>query len=101
MTVKRKLDGIVDESSADWEIWKSDATEHELWKIWMPVPSRTQSYDRLASRKNLGKAWYFKSLLQIEIFDFPLCLPKVLHYFNNFDALLMFFSGKYCYKFVL
>ena len=29
--------------------------------------------------------------LQIKIFDFPLCLAKVLHYFNNFDALQTLF----------
>ena len=38
-------------------------------------------------RRNLGKAIDFQCLLQIEIFDFSLCLAKVLHYFNNFDAL--------------
>ena len=30
MMVKRKLDSTVDESSADWEIRKSDATVHNL-----------------------------------------------------------------------
>ena len=34
MMVKRKLDGTVDESSADQEIRKSDATAHNLQKIW-------------------------------------------------------------------
>ena len=38
-------------------------------------------------RRNLGEARDFQCLLQIEIFDFSLCLAKVLHYFNNFDAL--------------
>ena len=40
-------------------------------------------------RRNLGEAIHidFQCLLQIEIFDFSLCLAKVLHYFNNFDAL--------------
>ena len=32
MMVKRKLDGAVDESSADWEIRKSDAAVHKLWR---------------------------------------------------------------------
>ena len=41
MVVKRKLDGAVDESSADQEIRKSDATVHNLWKIWRPAPSET------------------------------------------------------------
>ena len=54
--VKRKLDGAVDESSADREIRKSDAIVRNLWKIWRPVPSGTQSYGRLAGRRNLGEA---------------------------------------------
>ena len=91
MMVKRKLDGAVDESSVDWEIRKSGTTVHKLWKIWRPVPSGTWSYSRLAGRWELGEAWDFKCLLQIEIFDFPLCLAKVLHYFNNFDALQTLF----------
>ena len=33
MMVKRKLNGAVDESSADPEIRKSDVTVHNLWKI--------------------------------------------------------------------
>ena len=44
--VKKKLDGAVDESSADRKNL-SDATVHNLW-IWRPAPSRTQSYGRLA-----------------------------------------------------
>ena len=39
MMVERKLDGIVDESSADQDIRKSDVTVHNLWKIWRPTPS--------------------------------------------------------------
>ena len=39
--------------------------------------------------------------IQIEIFDFLLCLADVLHYFNNFDVLQTLFSGNYCYKVVL
>ena len=42
-------------------------------------------------RRNLGEARDFQCLLQIEIFDFSLCLAKVLHYFNNFDALQTLF----------
>ena len=42
-------------------------------------------------RQNLGEARDFQCLLQIEIFDFSLCLAKVLHYFNNFDALQTLF----------
>ena len=69
--VKRKLDGAVDESSADRKIRKWDATVHNLWKIWRPAPSGTQSYGKLAGRQagwlaslqNLGEAWNFKSLL--------------------------------------
>ena len=41
MMVKRKLDGTVDESSADWEIRKSDATacylHTVLQNIWVKV----------------------------------------------------------------
>ena len=44
--VKRKLDGAVNESSADQEIGKSDATLHDLQKILRPAPSGTGSYDR-------------------------------------------------------
>ena len=99
MMVKRKLDGAVDKSSADWEIRKSDAIVRNLWKIWRPVPGGTRSYGRLAGwlagwqfgRRNLGEAKDFQCLLQIEIFDFSLCLAKVLHYFNNFDALQTLF----------
>ena len=46
--VKRKLDGVVDESLADREIRKSDAIVHNLWKIWKPAPSGTGSYSRQA-----------------------------------------------------
>ena len=95
MMVKRKLDGAVDKSSADCEIRKSDAIVHNLWKIWRPVPSGTRSYGRQAGwqfgRRNLGEARDFQCLLQIEIFDFSLCLAKVPHYFNNFDALQTLF----------
>ena len=48
MMVKRKLGGAVDESSADREIRKFDATVHNLWKIWRPAPSGTRSYSRQA-----------------------------------------------------
>ena len=48
--VKRKLDGAVDEFSADQEIRKSNVTVHNLWKIWRPAPSRTGSYSRLADK---------------------------------------------------
>jgi len=105
MMVKRKLHGAVDKSSADWEIRKSDAIVHNLWKICRPVPSGTRSYGRLAGwqagRRNLGEASDFQCLLQIEIFNFSLCLAKVLHHFNNFDALQTLFKDKYCYKVVL
>ena len=47
---KRKVDGAVDESSADREIRKSDAIVHNLWKIWWPAPSGTGSYSRLADK---------------------------------------------------
>ena len=50
MMVERKLHGAVDKSSADWEIQKSEAIVHNLWKIWRPVPSGTRSYGRLAGR---------------------------------------------------
>ena len=50
MMVKRKLGGAVDESSADQEIRKFDATVHNLWKIWRPAPSGTRSYSRQAGR---------------------------------------------------
>ena len=46
--VKRKLDGAVEESSADREIRKSDMIVHNLWKIWRPKPSGTGSYGRQA-----------------------------------------------------
>ena len=46
MMVKMKLDGLVDKSSANQEIHKSDATVYSLWNIWRPTPSRTGSYAR-------------------------------------------------------
>ena len=49
-------------------------------------------------RRNLGEARDFQCF---EIFDFSLCLAKVLHYFYNFDALQTLFKDKYCYKVVL
>ena len=48
---KRKLDGAVDESSADREIHKSNAILHNLWKILRPVPSEIGSYGRQAGRQ--------------------------------------------------
>ena len=57
--VKRKLDGAVDESSANQEIRKSDMTVHNLWKIFRPPPSGTEFYCRQevrqSSRWNLGR----------------------------------------------
>ena len=46
MTVKKKLDGAVDESSVDQDFHKLGATVHNLWKIWRPAPSGTGSYGR-------------------------------------------------------
>jgi len=57
--------------------------------------------DRQSGRQNLGEAWNFKSLLQIEIFDFLLCLAKILHCFSNFNAFLTLSQGKHFYKVVL
>ena len=65
MTVKRKLDGAVDESSADQKIRKSDMTVHNLGKIWRPAPSGIWSYGRQAgwladeiwARLKILKAW--------------------------------------------
>ena len=95
MMVKRKLDGAVDKFLKNS---KSNTTVQKMPKILRPVPSGSQSYGRLAD-----KIWVrlkiFKSLLQIE-FDFPLCLVKLQHCFNNIDALQTFFSGKNCYKVV-
>ena len=34
-----------------------------------------------------------KACSRSEIFNFPLCLAKVLHCFSNFDALLMLFQA--------
>ena len=48
MIDKRKLDGAVDESSADQEICKTDAAVHILRKICKPAPSGTGSYGRKA-----------------------------------------------------
>ena len=46
MMAKRKLDGAVDESSANQEIYKSYVSVHNLWKTWRPAPSGTGSYGR-------------------------------------------------------
>ena len=67
--------------------------------LYLAEPSLTAGWQ--FGRRNLGEARDFQCLLQIEIFDFSLCLAKVLHYFNNFDALQMLFKDKYCYKVVL
>ena len=42
-----------------------------------------------------------KLAVYIEMFNFLLCLAKVLHCFSNFDAFLMLFSGKPLCKVVL
>ena len=57
--------------------------------LYLAEPGLTAGW--LAGRRNLGEARDFQCLLQIEIFDFSLCLAKVLHYFNNFDALQTLF----------
>ena len=44
--VKRKLDGVLDESSADQDFRKPGMTVHNLCKIWRPAPSGTGSYGR-------------------------------------------------------
>ena len=49
MTVKRKLDSAVDESSADQDFRKFSATVHNLRKIWRPAPSGTGFYGRQSS----------------------------------------------------
>ena len=79
MMVKRKLDGAVDESSANREIHKSDETEHTLGKcggLHLAELGLTAGWQ--SSRQNFCEASNFKSLLYIEIFNFPLCLAKVL-----------------------
>ena len=51
--VKRKLDGTVNESSADQKTCKSDAAVRNLWKIWRPVPTAVEpglTAGRLAGR---------------------------------------------------
>ena len=50
MIVKRKLDGTVDESSADQKIHKLDTTVRDLSKIWRPAHSGTRFYGRLADK---------------------------------------------------
>jgi len=41
----------VDESLADQEIHKSSVIMHNLWKIWRPAPSGTESYGRQVGRQ--------------------------------------------------
>ena len=41
MMIKRKLDGAVEEFSADCGNRKFDATVHNLWKIWKPASRGT------------------------------------------------------------
>ena len=76
--VKRKLDGAVDESSADREIRKSDAIVHNLWKIWRPASGGAGSYgrqaDKIWTRLDILKACYRSKFL--------LCLSNVRHRFN-------------------
>ena len=71
--------------------------------LYLAKPGLTAGWlaGRQAGRRNLGEASDFQCLLQIEIFNFSPCLAKVLHYFNNFDALQTLFKDKYCYKVVL
>ena len=67
--VKRKLDAAVDESSANQKICKFDATVHNLWKnggLHLAEPGLMAGW-----LTNLGKAWNFKSLPRIKIFNFP------------------------------
>ena len=82
----------MDESSADQEIRKSNATVHNLCKIWRPAPSRTGPYGRLAVRQagsparlNLGKilkaccrSKYIYSIFRFvyELFQQLLCISN-------------------------
>ena len=71
MIVERKLDGAVDKSSADQDIRKSDATIHNLLKIWRPAPSVTGSYGRQVvcpsiRQTKFGQGLKFKSLIIVD-----------------------------------
>ena len=88
--VKRKLDGAVDptrlylicEKSGGLHLVEPSLTVGWLTdKIWV----------RLGNLKACCRSKY-------PIFHF---LAKLLHFLNYFDALLMLFSGKYCYKVAL
>ena len=84
----------MDKSSAGQEIHKSDATVHNLWKIWRSAPSGTGSYGRQEGSLS-DEIWVRYDILKAcckskyPIFGF--FYPKVLHRFNNFDALLSTF----------
>ena len=63
--------------------------------LYLAEPGLTAGW--LAGRRNLGEASDFQCLLQIEIFNFSLCLAKALHHFYNFDGLQTLFKDKYCF----
>ena len=60
--VKKKLDGGVDESSADQKIRKLDATVRNLGKNWRPAPSGTGSYGRLSSCQSIRQMKFGRGL---------------------------------------
>ena len=93
MIVERKIDGAVNESSANQEIHKSNTTLHNLWKIWRPAPSGTRTHCRLAVwQTKFGRGLKFYKL---SVDWFSGLLAKELHGFSNTDAFLTLFSSKH------
>ena len=98
MLVKRKLDGAVDESSANQEIYKSDITYEKSEGLHLAELVLQQAGWLAGRSTKFRQSWI---ILKLKIFDIPFCLAKAKHYFSNFNAFLALSSSKHCYKVVL
>ena len=79
-------------------MWR-DCSCEKFGSLYLAKPGLTAGWQ--FGRRNLGEARDFQCLLHIEILYFSLCVVKILHYFNNSDALETLFQDKYCYEVVL
>jgi len=93
--VKRKLDGAVDESLAI----KRFINATWLYITWEKSGGLHLAKLGLTTGWQVDEIWVrlkiLKACCRSKIFDFPLCLAKVLHCFSSFDAFLVLFSGKH------
>ena len=91
MIVKRKLDGTVDESSADKKIHRLDATVRDLSKsggLHIAKPGFTAGW-----LTKFRRGLKFLKLAVDQNIIFSLCLAKLLHCFSYFDAFITFFQA--------